>query len=175
MSSSRYSTQQTESNIYTTELDDNKKLKKFKLNVLFKLTHRWPSSGTLDCPEWAALPGPSYWGSFWIREGIELFPRCPQCTAADSTRHIWASAQPRHRSAQIQTHSCSVNTTVCEYGHQAEHVCWSDWRSHLVFSSDGERVLLEQVCHLFNIQLKKLIHLIDVCEVLVNEIIRSDL
>lgn len=47
--------------------------------------------------------------------------------------------------------------------------------SHLVFSSDGERVLLEQVRHLFNIQLEKLVHLVDVCEVLVNKIICSDL
>lgn len=43
--------------------------------------------------------------------------------------------------------------------------------SDLIFGSDGQRVLLEQVCHLFNVQLQKLVHLIDVCEVLVDEII----
>ena len=43
----------------------------------------------------------------------------------------------------------------------------------LVFSPDGECVLVQQVCELGHVQLEELIQLVDLCEVEVDEVISS--
>lgn len=46
---------------------------------------------------------------------------------------------------------------------------------NLILCSDGERVLLEELSDLKHIQLQELVQLVDVCEVLVDKVVRRHL
>lgn len=136
--------------------------------------HRWPSWGTVDCPGWGARPGQSWRGMFWKPVESEHTPTPPPCTAFCYTHHTSASALQHHKSEHNATeeHVNKFLVTDVFFGTNIFKGCI---HAYLGLSTDGEFVLVQQMCELRNIQLQKFIQFIDFSEVNLKKIICSHL